>query len=429
MADVLPGTQLFEVSWEVCNKVGGIYTVITSKLKKAQAEFSGNYMAVGPYVGPNNPDFKELPMPEPMQQVAARLALQGISIHYGIWQTPEEPKTVLIDWGGFVNQNDAIKKRFWEEYKLDSLGSNFDDVDKPLLWSVACGLFVEAYAATLPGPIIAHGHEWLSAGMLLHLRQVNNPSIRTVFTTHATVLGRALSSANVFIYDKLDTLNPTEEAKGRGVTTKHQLEALAANTATIFTVVSKVTADEAAAFLGKPADVIVENGLNTESFPAFDELAAMHSRVRNKLQDFTAAYFFPHYRFDLDKTTFQFSMGRYEVHNKGYDSYLNALAKLNKKLKSQNSDQTVVAFILVPGDSIGIRSDTMRHITLYSRVQDQLHDMVHVRERDLYGQLWEGEYLPDSPFVPTNLRTPMQQLLSHLPNGNPPPISLSLIHI
>ena len=39
---------LFEVSWEVCNKVGGIHTVIATKALNLSKEFRNNHILIGP---------------------------------------------------------------------------------------------------------------------------------------------------------------------------------------------------------------------------------------------------------------------------------------------------------------------------------------------------------------------------------------------
>ena len=55
---------LFEVSWEVCNKVGGIHTVISTKAKTMVERLGEEYVAIGPWLlcdtGDENP-FEEDP--------------------------------------------------------------------------------------------------------------------------------------------------------------------------------------------------------------------------------------------------------------------------------------------------------------------------------------------------------------------------------
>ena len=51
---------IFETSWEVCNKVGGIHTVISTKALKIVNELGDNYILIGPDVwreDVKNPEF------------------------------------------------------------------------------------------------------------------------------------------------------------------------------------------------------------------------------------------------------------------------------------------------------------------------------------------------------------------------------------
>ena len=367
-------SYLFEVSWEVCNKVGGIHTVLTSKMSWAQKEFPGHYFAVGPYFSEGTPgEFQELALPPDLQKVADMVSPQGITLHYGTWNIPTTPPVLLIAWEGLVGKLNDLKSRYWERYQLDSLNTDFYDVDQPLLWSTAIGMVVEAYSAVHNEPTIVHAHEWMSGGAILYLNSLAANSVKTVFTTHATVLGRALSGQGISIYDDLHSIDPTEAAKTSGVTTKHQIEAFSAQNATVFTTVSQVTAEEAARFLGREADIITENGLNLEDFLPFDALSIRRQAIRTQLEEFVAAYFFPYYHIDLNATSYQFTMGRYEPHNKGYDVYLESLGQLNTQLKEEGSGQTVLSFFLVPGDHLAHTRVTHAQFTCVLAAHPDFH--------------------------------------------------------
>jgi phosphorylase/glycogen(starch) synthase len=365
------GARLFETCWEVCNKVGGMHTVVTSKLHQVQAEFGSRYLAIGPYLAAQNPTFREEPLPVELQGVANALAEQGVHVHYGHWLISGEPATVLLDWQGLLPHLNDIKSTLWQRYQLDTLGSNFYDIDQPLLWSTAVGMFCRLAAENDPTPLTVQVHEWMSAGTILELATNQPTNVRTVFTTHATVLGRALCSQNVFIYDKLDKLNPAEEARRLGVGTKHHLEALAAQKATIFTTVSKITAEEGTAFLGRQPDVITENGLDLNTFPLFDTLAWQAKNVRQKIESFLQDYFAPSYALKTSNYVLHCTMGRYEVHNKGYDLYLQSLGEINQKLQGTD-EKGIIALFFVPGDYVTIRPEVSLMVSLHRLTIDKI---------------------------------------------------------
>ncbi len=412
---------LFESSWEVCNKVGGIHTVLTTKLAQAQNEFTTRYMAIGPFL-PANPNFHEEALPENFKEVFASLEKEGVKAHYGRWLTDGQPVTVLLDWQGLVPRLNDIKARFWEEFGLNSLNSDFYDTDQPLMWSTAVGLFVQEFAKKNTAPILFHGHEWLSAGAFLILKHCEN--VRSVFTTHATVLGRALSSQGEDIYTRLHSINPDESAERHTVVTKHQLEKLAATNATVFTTVSKLTGREATVFLGRTPDFITENGVDTELFPAFDQLSSDHITMREELHDFMSAYFFPSHRFDLNATSYLFTMGRYEMHNKGYDLFLQSLSQLNEQMKKEKSKETVIACIFVPGDSQGVQEEVHFQRAAFRHLTDLLSTYTKRQQREVYHSIWEkNEVCASTSLLPKHVQDQIRQLILRLPIYEEVPLS------
>ena len=59
--ELLTPDYIFEASWEVCNKVGGIYTVLSTRANTLQAKFRDKVFFVGPdfWQGKENPLFIE----------------------------------------------------------------------------------------------------------------------------------------------------------------------------------------------------------------------------------------------------------------------------------------------------------------------------------------------------------------------------------
>ena len=349
---------LLEASWEVCNKVGGIHTVIVSKLPSVLQEYGELYLSIGPWI-PGLPEFKaEEFSTDYWAMLSQTLASQGVTLHYGHWQVPGSPKVVLLEWAGLIPKLNELKARFWEEHALDTLGSNFNDFDTPLLWSVAVGIFTAAFNESNPSPVTLQLHEWLSAGALLMLAK-HGERLRTVFTTHATVLGRSLASRGVPIYDRIEEIRPEEAAREVGVTSKHRLEQLGAKLADSFTTVSDLTAEEATHFLGRHPEVITENGLALHELPLLLENRAAASLVRQELQQFVDDYFAPSYPYRSSRSLWQCTTGRFEMRNKGYDIYLQSLAQLNDSLKANGSSQSVVCLLLIATGNRGIRTEAL----------------------------------------------------------------------
>lgn len=405
------GGALLEASWEVCNKVGGIHTVLTTKMANAQGLFGDRYLAIGPKTGDQALSFHPQELPPDWQPIVDRLNQLGISLEYGTWLTDGSPQVVLIDATGLAPKLDEYKQRFWEEYQLDSLNASHD-VDEPLLWSLGVGHFVQAYADTFNQPVTFHGHEWLCAGAFLLIK---HDAIRTIFTTHATILGRSLVSRGVDIYSTINEIKPDEAATMCDITTKFQLERLCAKLATIFTTVSHITAREATSFLGREPDVLTENGVDPQLFPDFDELTAQRRDMRKELEDFVAAYFFPSYRFDLRQTRFFFTMGRYETHNKGYDLALKSLSQLNEYLK-HDGGKMVVACFFVPGDVKAPRKEILFQQAVQERVAETLHNYTQVQQRELYASLWEeGEHCANVRLLPQHVIDTLKRLIMKLP--------------
>ncbi len=416
---------LCEATWEVCNKIGGIHTVLASKIVRAQQAFADNYVCVGPYLS-QNPAFHETDVPEPWQPVRDELAGQGIGFHFGTWITDGDPTTILLSFEGLLPQLDSYKGRFWEKFGIETLGIDYWDIGQPLVWSIAVAKLLQAMHRNFADKqLIFHGHEWWTAGTFMTLSLDGASAIKTTFTTHATVLGRALTAQGTDIYTNIDSVNPDEAAKKYNVVTKHQLEAIAANLSTVFTTVSDLTGREATAFLKRTPTLITENGLDSTMFPAFDELCVKHKAMRQKLHEFVTAYFFPSYQFNLHRTTYQFTMGRYELHNKGYDLYLQSLGELNTKLKSEDSDSTIVAFLFVPGDARRLRPEVSFQLAARHHISRMLREMAELQHLELYRHLWtnEGISSTDTRLLPKSLRSDIDQILVRLPKYEAVPVS------
>ena len=349
---------LCEVSWEVCNKVGGIYTVIASKAQYISPKVE-NYLLIGPYYNQKTYDFVEDLVPENLKSVFSEMKSMGLPCRYGRWLIKSEPHAVLIDFSSLYNQKNDIKTKLWELYKIDSLNAGFD-FEQPVVFSVAAAKFIDLLQRKINSKVVAQFHEWMTGAGLLWLKPINK-NISTIFTTHATVLGRTLASSDSSFYDKISLFDFEKEAVSHGVLSKHHVEKASVLQADVFTAVSEITSMESQYILGRKADVILANGIDLQNFASFEDLSIRHSELKHQIKDFIISYFFPYYFFDLDNVLIFFINGRYEFENKGIDVFIEALGKLEEEMKKMNSDKTVIAFFYIPSDTYGINHGVLEN--------------------------------------------------------------------
>ncbi len=388
---------LFEVSWEVCNKVGGIYTVVKSKINPIMSHYNDNYYVIGPYFNDKAAgEFQEMVAPEHLRAIFSKLKDEGIICHYGEWMVPGEPKTILVDFLGYLGNKDRIKKELWDNYQIDSLHSP-NSFDEPVTWSYAVGRLIEEIAKFGRKNLVVQCHEWLSGTALLYLKS-RKIKVGTVFTTHATMLGRTITGSNQDLYELMDKIDPEQKAREMGIIDKHQMETQCAKHVDVFTTVSEVTGLEAEALLGRKPDVLLLNGLDIEKFPTLEESTIKHRLYKEKIKEFLMYYFFPHYKFDLDNTVIYFLAGRYEYHDKGIDIFIKALSKLNEQLIKDKSKKTVVAFIWVPGNVRGIKSVLLENKTLFTDIKGSISDSIkEINQRLIYSLV--SEIRPTDKFL------------------------------
>lgn len=341
---------VFEVSWEVANKFGGIYTVIKSKVPRAKQIFGERYLLIGPYVSQKLAgEFKEETTPQEFLHECQQLSGEGIRCHWGRWRVKGEPRVCLIDFSGLSRQANDIKRELWERYQIDSLFAP-PDFTEPVVWAWAAGKVVARLSRSSHfQPALLHAHEWLAGSAVLYCAGYA-PKIATVFTTHATFLGRSLAGSGRDIYQNISAIDPDKEVERLNIKAKFQTERASARHAHILTTVSHITARETEHFLGRKADVVTPNGLAFETRPTFEDISFKHRKARDRMREFLIPYFFPYYSFDLRSSLFFFISGRYEVYNKGIDVFIEALGIINKRLKKIARARTLVALLLIPAE-------------------------------------------------------------------------------
>ena len=237
--------HLFEVSWEVCNKVGGIHTVIATKALTVTKLMGDNYITIGPDLMQEslNPEFEA----DDSLLAAWRESLyeEGIRVRIGRWKVEGNPIAILIDFKSLISQKDEVLKHMWEDYHVDSISGQWDYVE-PVLFGHAAGMVIKSYVENFcksVDNIVAHFHEWMTASGGLFLRK-NSPYVATVFSTHATVAGRCIAGNGLSLYSDLHKFNADELARRFNVTAKHSIEKMAASYHDAFLTVSDITANE-----------------------------------------------------------------------------------------------------------------------------------------------------------------------------------------
>jgi phosphorylase/glycogen(starch) synthase len=343
---------LFETSWEVCNKVGGIHTVISTKALNLVNELGNNYILIGPDVWR-----EEVTNPEFMQDDTLfvewrnRAASEGLRVRTGRWNIAGKPYVFLIDFTPYFGQQNEIFAKFWETYKLDSISGQWDYVE-PALFGYAAGKLIESFTSFYHEhhDIVAQFHEWMTGTGVLYLK-MHAPWVATSLTTHATVLGRCIAGNNRPLYGKMKEYNPIQIAREFNVVAKQSLEKISATEADVFTTVSELTSRECAHFLNKEVDIVTPNGFEDSFVPGKDQFELKRNAAREKLIIVAEAVL----GYKLSKECMLIAnSGRYEFRNKGIDIFIDSLGELNKKEKIEKE---CIAFILIPAYHKGPRLD------------------------------------------------------------------------
>ena len=338
---------IFESSWEVCNKVGGIYTVLSTRAKTLQEEMKDRIIFIGPDCWKENecPYFKEDSTLFAQWQWEAKE--QGLKIRVGRWTVPGEPVAILVDFTPYYEKKDEIYTWLWEHYGVDSLHA-YGDYDEASMFSYAAALVTESMynwlvsANTSPLRVIYHANEWMCGLGALY---INNklPQIGTIFTTHATSIGRSIAGNQKPLYDYLFAYNGDQMAGELNMQSKHSIEKQTAWNVDCFTTVSDITANECKELLDKPVDVVLPNGFDNSFVPKGAVFTRKRKAARKRLLEVANALLGE----QLDDDTLIVSTsGRYEFRNKGIDVFVEAM---NRLLRDRDLKKKVVAFIEVPG--------------------------------------------------------------------------------
>lgn len=378
---------IFESSWEVCNKVGGIYTVLSTRAKTLQEALHDKIIFIGPDLAEaNNLYFNE--DKTLFADWRKKAESDGLSVRVGRWNVPGTPIAVLVDFSRYYKDKNEIYTWLWEHYQVDSLHA-YGDYDEASMFSYGAAKVVESfYGFYLDDTkhVVYHGNEWMTGLGLLY---VNNklPQVATLFTTHATSIGRSIAGNNKPLYDYLFAYNGDQMAWELNMQSKHSIEKQTAKYVDCFTTVSEITANECKELLDKPVDFVLPNGFENDFVPKGAQFTRKRNVARKRMFDVANAIL--GVEFDDKETLIVSTSGRYEFRNKGVDVYIEAM---NRLLRDNRLKKKVLAFIDVPGwvgeprqDLIdrlksGQKFDTPLHVPM---ITHWLHNMSHDNVLDM----------------------------------------------
>jgi glycogen(starch) synthase len=367
---------LFEVAWEACNQIGGIYQVLRSKASAAVEEWNTRYCLVGPYNEQTAQiEFEERRPTSAMARALDALAETGLQARHGRWLVSGRPKVILLEHDRGPEHLAEMKYYLWKDHAIST-----PDRDPVIDGAVSFGgavyqLFLALSQHYAPRLLIGHFHEWMGGLAIPYIRRAKLP-VTTVFTTHATITGRYIASARTGLYEQLPYLDHEQEARQFNIETVHRMERACAHGAHIFTTVSEVTGEECKHLLGRSPDVCLPNGLNVQRFEALHHLQSLHKEYKERIHRFTRGHFFPSYSFDLEKTLYFFTSGRFEPRNKGFDLCLEAAARLNAELKASDLETTVVFFIVTNRPVRQIISECLERRGILGEMRDTTRAMM-----------------------------------------------------
>lgn len=359
--------------------MGGIYTVIKTKAPITEQEYGNRYVLLGPLSYKNSAmEVEEAEPTDPaLKATLEAMRSHGVRVLYGRWLIDRPPQVVLFDLNSLAHRLDEWKKDLWEVAQIPT--PPFDsETNDTLLLGYAVAWFLGEYTVhQRTHAIIAQFHEW-QAGLAIPLIRKRHLDVTTIFTTHATLLGRYLCAGSEDFYNNLQYFDVDAEAGKRGIYHRYCIERGAAHCADVFTTVSDITAYEAEHLLKRRPDGVTPNGLNVVKFSAVHEFQNLHALSKAKINDFIRGHFYGHYDFDLDNTILMFTAGRYEFRNKGVDMFIEALARLNARLKAAKSKMTVVAFIIMPASTTGYTMEALKGQAVTKALQETV-DQISAR--------------------------------------------------
>ncbi|HIH19071.1 TPA: hypothetical protein HA225_03765 [Candidatus Micrarchaeota archaeon] len=388
---------LIEISSEAGRKIGGIYTVIRSKAEYLHKKFGDNYLLIGFLDDKCGEDIKFEEPTGKLRDIFEELEREGVHCRYGTWTYGDNSRIISVDAKAageriveYANgqgmqkdkQSNYFKFLLWKHFGIDSIMEKSWDFTENIVWCLGVGMLLERLFSKglfAKESTVLQFHEWIAGAAILHCK-IKGLGLATVFTTHATVLGRTLASAGVDVYNEAEkakvpiSLNVAYNNRCEG---KHQLEVAAAKECIVFTTVSETVAQEVEYILGRKADVITVNGIEFGNGKGDEETHDLSAYARGELQQFVEACFTSYYEMRYDNALFVYISGRYEFTNKGFDIFIDALAKLNSRLKKSKdgNERKVFAFIFAPSSVKGPKISVIKNYLLLDKINEILKEI------------------------------------------------------
>jgi glycogen(starch) synthase len=351
--------------------------VIRSKAPAMISNHGSGYCMIGPYV--NKSILAELEYTEGVDdtfsEAADRLRKRGYDVHDATWLVTGKPRVILLNPNVIEEKAlNVVKYLLWKNHGIGTPGNN-PLINQVVAFAYLTRLFIDEVVKISTGrKFIAHFHEWMAGLPILDIKRDGAP-VKTVFTTHATQLGRHLAINSPLFYAHLPFFDRKEEAKRFSVQTEEAIEYGCATACDLFTTVSDVTARECKHLLKRNPGAVLPNGLNIQRFEALHEFQNLHSSYKESIHQFVISHFFHSYSFDLDKTLYFFTSGRYEYRNKGFDLTLEALAHLNDQLKREKKDVTVVMFFVTKREFLGIKPEALQNLAMTQEIRQLCNEI------------------------------------------------------
>ena len=363
---------IFETSWEVCNRVGGIYAVLSTRAASMQAEHPDKVFFFGPDFGAHSDIyFKEDKSLLKKWLSSFDFEQSGLSsVRIGRWKVPGEPIAILLKFDSLWQRKDEIYGWAWSKFRVQSHAA-YGDYDESCLFGYAAGMVMESLyhylcvnqSVSPKGGLSAksirplgicqqaqpavcmHANEWQTAFAIFYL-QDHCPEIATLFTTHATGIGRSIAGNGKPLYDYFEGYNGDQMAEELNMVSKHSVEKQAAHWADCFTTVSDITARECAQLLDKKVDIVTPNGFEPTFVPKAGEFDAKRKEAREALLRVAGEKLGG----EVPQNALLIAIsGRQEWKNKGIDVFAAALDKLAQKIyHSDQQEREVVAFVMIP---------------------------------------------------------------------------------
>jgi hypothetical protein len=368
--DLVAPDYIFEASWEVCNKVGGIYTVLSTRANTLQKYLKDRIIFIGPDIWSNRENKLFIEKSTIFASWREHVSNEEkLNIRIGRWDIPGQPIVILVDFAPFFAHKNDIYTDMWCRYQVDSLHA-YGDYDESSMFSYAAAKVAESfyrYYLSENDKVIYQAHEWMTGMGALYLRDAV-PEIATIFTTHATSIGRSIAGNQKPLYDYLSAYNGDQMAGELNMQSKHSIEKQTAHNVDCFTTVSEITNCECKALLEKSADVILMNGFENDFVPKGAAFTTKRKQARQILLNTANALMGTHLD---DSTLIIATSGRYEFKNKGLDVFIESLHRLNQ---DPNLKRNVLAYINVPGYLIGPRNDLQDRLSSNQEYDTPLYD-------------------------------------------------------